>query len=154
MVTMTMLYETPRDLFEAKGQKLGPTQWHEITQHDIDTFADLIEDHQWIHVDVERAEVGPFGAPIVHGMLTASWVPTLMGELVRVEQTTFGVNYGFDRVRFLTPVPTGSRVRGSVEILDTTALKNGVRATFRVTVEVEGVARPACIADNIVIFYD
>lgn len=149
-----MRFTTTRELLEAKGRHLGTSAWREIAQPQIDTFADLVDDHQWIHVDVARAADGPFGAPIAHGMLTVSLVPTFMGELVEVEQMTFGVNYGFDKVRFLSPVPAGSRVRGGVEIVDTVPVEGGVRATFRVTVEVEGVERPACVAESIVVFYD
>lgn len=147
-------FTTTRHLLEARGTTLGPTRWREVSQAHVDAFADVVDDHQWIHVDVERARGGPFGAPIAHGMLTVSLVPTLMGELVEVEEMTFGVNYGFDRVRFLSPVPAGSRIRGRVEVVDTVEVTGGVRATFRVTVEVEGVERPACVADNIVVFYD
>lgn len=147
-------FQTTQDLLAAKGQELGPSPWRTVTQEHIDSFADTVDDHQWIHVDIERAAGGPFGAPIAHGMLTVSLVPTMMGELVQVEQMTFGVNYGFDRVRFLSPVPAGSRVRGHVQIVETVTVDGGVRATFRVTVELEGNDRPACVADNIVVFYD
>jgi acyl dehydratase len=118
-----------------------------VTQDDIDSFARLSGDDQWIHVDVERAKSGPFGATIAHGFLTLSLLPLLVGQTYRVEGTKMGVNYGLNKVRFTAPVPVGSKVRGSVDLLDVADVTGGVQMTTKVTVEIEGSERPALVAE-------
>ncbi|MBS44324.1 MAG: dehydratase [Nocardioides sp.] len=141
---------SPRELASLTGADLGTSPWRTISQEHVDTFADLTDDHQWIHVDVERAADGPFGGTVAHGMLTLAYVPVLVGEVLRVEGSPFGLNYGFDKVRFTSPVRAGSRVRGAVRVDSVTDLDGWVRAGFEVTVEVEGSDRPALVAVNLV----
>lgn len=137
------------ELRAAKGEHLGTGEWHTIDQDQVNLFADATGDHQWIHVDVERAKAGPFGAPIAHGYLTLSLLPTLMKEVYRVDGLKMGVNYGSDKVRFPSPVKVGSRVRASAELIDVVDTKQGTRATVRATIEVEGQDKPACVADTL-----
>lgn len=137
------------ELRAAVGEHLGAGEWHTIGQDQVNLFADATGDHQWIHVDPERAKAGPFGAPIAHGYLTLSLLPALMKEVYRVEGLKMGVNYGSDRVRFPTPVPVGSRVRASVELLDVVDTAQGTRATVRAKIEIEGQDKPACVADSL-----
>jgi acyl dehydratase len=150
---MGTVFETPADLKNAVGQQLGTSDWLEITQDRIDKFADATGDHQWIHVDPERAKDGPFGACIAHGYLTQSLVNLFLPQIVEVHGISMGVNYGADKVRFPAPVPVGSRVRGSAELLKAEDVKGGVQATVRVTVEIEGSERPGCVIDTISRYY-
>ena len=129
------------------GRDLGHSSWLEITQERINTFADATGDHQWIHVDADRASTGPFGTTIAHGYLTLSLVPRLVSEVYRVEGLAMGVNYGANKVRFPSPVPVGSRERAGVEILSLVPGGPGVQCTARVTVELEGAEKPACVAE-------
>jgi acyl dehydratase len=138
-------------LLAAEGEDLGVTGWRQITQAQVDTFADTTDDHQWIHVDTDRAAEGPYGGTIAHGMLTLSLVPVLVGETVSVE-ATYGLHYGFEKVRFTAPVPVGSRIRGRVRVLRTAPVEGGTKATFGVTVEVEGSDRPACVAEDTIVW--
>lgn len=134
-------------VYQAKGRELGPGEWFTIDQSRIDGFADITEDHQWIHVDPERAASGPFGAPIAHGFLTLSLVPYLANSARSFEGVRMGVNYGLNKVRFPTPVKVGSRVRARVVIVDITDLREGgLQLVSRVTVEIEGEEKPACVA--------
>nr|WP_245007353.1 MaoC family dehydratase [Nocardia nova] len=133
----------------AAGAVLGPTNWVLIDQQRIDGFAEVTGDHQWIHVDVERAKSSPFGSTIAHGYLTLALCNLFLPQLINVRNVSMGVNYGADRVRFPAPVPAGSRVRGSGEILACTDVPGGVQATIRVTVEIEGSAKPACVVDKL-----
>lgn len=133
----------------AKGEHLGYSDWHQITQEQVSAFADATGDHQWIHVDVERAAQGPFGGTIAHGYLTLSLLPVLVGQIYRVDGLAMGVNYGLDRLRFPAPVPTGSRVRAGAELRELRVTERGTLASSRVTVEVEGQTRPSCIADTL-----
>jgi acyl dehydratase len=129
------------------GRDLGASDWLEITQERVNTFADATGDHQWIHVDVERAKAGPFGAPIAHGYLTLSLVIPLFGNLLRIEGTRMGVNYGLERVRFPNPVRVGSRIRLAAKAADVTEVADGVlQLTCDFTVEIEGETKPACVA--------
>ncbi|HEY3684452.1 MAG TPA: MaoC family dehydratase [Streptosporangiaceae bacterium] len=137
------------ELRAAKGEHLGTSEWHTIDQRQVDLFADATGDHQWIHVDPERAAKGPFGAPIAHGYLTLSLLPTLTKEIYRVDGLKMGINYGSDKVRFPSPVRVGSRVRASAELLDLVDTAQGGRATVRVTVEIEGQEKPACVAESL-----
>jgi len=147
---MPTVFERPVDLLEAKGRALGESEWLEVTQERVNQFADATGDHQWIHVDPERAKDGPYGTTIAHGYLTLSLVNLFLPELLEVRNVSMGVNYGTDRTRFPAPVPVGSRIRGVGEIVDATEVKNGaVQVTVRVTVEVEGGDRPACVVDTI-----
>ena len=141
----------PDELQALVGQHLGFGDWLTIDQARIDLFADATGDHQWIHVDPERAKTGPFGATIAHGYLTLSLIPLLAGEVYEIVGTTMGVNYGSNRVRFASPVRVDSRVRAGVELLSVTTKAMGVQLELRVTVEIEGSDKPACIADTVTI---
>jgi acyl dehydratase len=144
-------FQDVHELLAAEGEDLGATPWREVTQDRVDAFADTTEDHQWIHVDVERAAAGPYGGTIAHGMLTLSLVPVMIGEVVSVT-ATYGLHYGFEKVRFTAPVPVGSRIRGHVKVLRTAPVEGGTKATFGVTVEVEGREKPACIAEDSIVW--
>lgn len=146
---MTTVFKTPLDLEAAVGQQLGSTDWLTIDQDRINLFADATGDHQWIHVDPEKAKDGPFGGTIAHGYLTLSLVNMFLPEIVDVQGISMGVNYGCDKVRFPSPVKVNSRVRGVGELVQVENVKGGVQATIRVTVEIEGSDRPACVVDTI-----
>ncbi len=147
---MTTVFNTPAELKAAVGKPLGSSEWLTITQERINQFADATGDHQWIHVDPERAKTGPFGACIAHGYLTLSLVNMFLPQIVEVRGIKMGVNYGADKVRFPAPVPVGARIRGSGELVNVEEVKGGaVQATIRVTVEIEGKDRPACVIDTI-----
>jgi acyl dehydratase len=150
---MATVFNTPADLKSAEGQHLGYSDWLEITQDRIDKFADATGDHQWIHVDPERAKKGPFGACIAHGYLTQSLVNLFLPQIVVVKGISMGVNYGADRLRFPAPVPVGSRIRAGGELTKVEDVKGGVQTTVRVTVEIEGGDRPGCVIDTISRFY-
>jgi acyl dehydratase len=151
---MATIFKTPAELQAAVGKQLGVSEWLTIEQERINLFADATGDHQWIHVDPERAKDGPFGACIAHGYLTLSLVNMFLPQIVEVRGIRMGVNYGADKVRFPAPVPVGSRVRGSGELVSAEAVKGGaVQAVVRVTVEIEGSERPACVVDTISRFY-
>ncbi len=150
---MPRIFKTPGDLKSALGEHLGYSDWLEMTQDRIDKFADATGDHQWIHVDPERAKQGPFGACIAHGYLTLALVNMFLPQIVEVRGISMGVNYGSDRLRFPAPVPVGSRIRGGGELIQLEELKGGVQATIRVTVEVEGQDRPACVVETISRYY-
>ncbi|MWA04706.1 dehydratase [Actinomadura sp. LD22] len=132
---------------KAVGTHLGHSEWHTVTQEQVDGFADATGDHQWIHVDPERAKDGPFGGTIAHGYLTVSLIPRLMSEISRVEGLTMGINYGSDKVRFPAPVPVGSRVRAGAELVALDRTAQGARAKVRVTIEREGGDKPVCVAE-------
>jgi acyl dehydratase len=136
----------------AKGETLGHSDWHEITQDQIDAFADVTGDHQWIHVDREQAARGPFGTTIAHGYLTVSLLPVLMTEAFRVENLTMGVNYGMDRLRFPAPVPSGSRIRAEATLTEIKQTPFGWLASIRVRIEIEGQKKAACIADTLSLY--
>ncbi len=150
---MPRIFKTPQDLKSALGEHLGYSDWLEMTQDRIDKFADATGDHQWIHIDPERAKAGPFGACIAHGYLTLSLVNLFLPQIVEVQGISMGVNYGSDRLRFPAPVPVGSRIRGGAELTQVEEVKGGVQATIRVTVEVEGQDRPACVVETISRYY-
>lgn len=137
------------ELRAAVGEHLGYSSWHEVTQERIDQFAEATGDHQWIHVDPQKAKDGPFGSTIAHGYLTLSMVPMLVWEVYRVDGVKMGVNYGSDKVRFPTPVPVGSKVRAGVELTAVDDIPLGVQVTAKVTVEIEGVQKPAMVAQTI-----
>ena len=146
------VYNGVDEFAEAQGDVLGTTDWVVIDQARIDRFAEATGDHQWIHVDPAKAATGPFGTTIAHGLLTLSLLPVLVHELYRVDGVTMAVNYGFDKVRFASPVPVGSRVRASATVGPVTKVPGGVQGQVDVTIEVEGAAKPACIAASIVRF--
>ena len=150
---MATIFTSPADLGKAVGQHLGYSEWLTITQERINQFADATGDHQWIHVDPVRAKDGPFGACIAHGYLTLSLVNLFLPQIVEVRGIRMGVNYGVDKVRFPAPVRVGARIRGGGELVKAEEVKDGVQATVRVTVEIEGSDRPACVADTISRFY-
>jgi acyl dehydratase len=150
---MTMVFENPEELLSAAGRHLGHSEWLEVTQQRIDQFAEATGDHQWIHVDPERAASGPFGKTIAHGYLTLSLANLFLPELLRVENTSMGVNYGCEKVRFPAPVPVGSRVRGAGEVISAVEVKGGVQVVVRMTIEIEGGDRPACVVDTISRFF-
>jgi acyl dehydratase len=128
------------------GVEVGCSDWLTLTQERIDSFADATGDHQWIHVDVERARTGPYGGTIAHGYLTLSLLPELTPQILRVDGFRMGLNYGCDRIRFPAPVPAGSRVRARLRIDDVTDVPGGVQVTSTATVEIEGSNKPACVA--------
>ncbi len=146
---MTTVFASPDDLSAAVGTHLGHSDWVEIDQDRIDLFAESTGDHQWIHVDPERATAGPFGATIAHGYLTLSMTNQFLPRIVRVDGISMGVNYGVDRVRFPSPVVVGSRVRGGAELVQVDEVSGGVQAVIRITVEIEGSDRPACVVDSV-----
>jgi acyl dehydratase len=131
------------------GKDLGHSSWLEITQERVNLFADATGDHQWIHVDVERAAAGPFGGPIAHGYLTLSLVIPLFGEILKVEGVRMGVNYGLEKVRFPHPVPVGSKIRLGVRVVSVDDVPGGTQSTFDFTVEIDGVDKPACVARTV-----
>lgn len=136
----------------AKGSELGPTAWMEITQDRVNLFADATDDHQWIHVDPEKAAGGPFGGTIAHGLLTLSLLPHFTHQMYRVDKVKLAVNYGYNKVRFITPVRVGANVRARAAIADVAQLDGAVQATMTVTVEIEGSDKPAAVAESIVRF--
>ena len=147
---MATIFENPRDLLGKEGTKLDTAEWLTIDQSRIDAFAECTGDHQWIHVDPVRAKDGPFGATIAHGYLTLSLVNLFMPQIIEVRRFSAGVNVGMDKTRFLSPVIVGSRIRGTGEIVSVEEVKGGaIQAVIRVTVEIEGQDKPACVVDTI-----
>lgn len=146
---MTTIYSSAEQLLAAEGQDLGATDWIEIDQARVNLFAEATGDHQWIHVDPERAASGPFGGCIAHGYLTLSLVNLFLPQLIQVDNLRMGVNYGCDRVRFPAPVRVGARIRGRGEVVRVEQVGAAVQATVRVSVEIEGGDRPGCVVDTI-----
>jgi 3-oxocholest-4-en-26-oate---CoA ligase len=132
------------------GQRLGPSDWEEITQERVNLFADATGDHQWIHVDPERAAAGPYRGTIAHGFLTLSLIPYFLPKILTVAGFSAGINYGCDRVRFPAPVPVGSKVRCTATVDTVVDVPGGVQATMTVTIEVEGQTKPSCVATVLV----
>ena len=143
---------TPGALADVVGQSVTADEWFTVDQARIDAFADTTDDHQWIHVDPVRAAQGPFGATVAHGYLTLSLIPSLTGGLVEVGGTGLVVNYGLDKVRFLQPVTAGSRIRATSTVTSAEPTAQGVRATFTIAVEIEGAAKPALVAETVVLY--
>jgi acyl dehydratase len=135
------------------GLVLGPGEWTDVTQERVDLFADATGDHQWIHVDPERAAAGPFGGTIAHGFLTLSLLPQWTFQLLHVEDASAAINYGLNKVRFPAPVPVGSRVRASYRIADVAEVEGGVQVTTVATVEREGSEKPVCVAETLTRYY-
>jgi acyl dehydratase len=150
---MTRIFSRPQELIGAEGTPLGPTEWLAIEQARVDGFAEVTEDRQWIHVDVERAKSGPFGGTIAHGYLTMSLVNHFLPQLIEVQGFTHAVNVGADRLRFLNPVKVGASIRGRGEIVGAEEVKGAVQSVVRVTVEIEGEDKPACVVDTISRYY-
>jgi len=150
MTTATMDMASLR---EAAGAHLGYTDWQEMTQERVNQFADATDDHQFIHVDVERAKETPFGGTIAHGYLTLSLAAPIMSELMRVSDAKMAVNYGLDKVRFPAPLPVGAQFRGGGEIVEVTEVPGGLQVKSKVTVEVKDGAKPACVAETLVRLY-
>ena len=150
---MAVTLEGIEGLKGAVGKDLGTSDWVEITQDQVNRFADATGDHQWIHVDVERAKAGPFGGPIAHGYLTLSLAPALLPQVLQVTGISMGVNYGCNKVRFPSPVPVGSKLRLAAKILDVEEVPGGAQVTISCTFEVEGAPKPSCVADVIYRYY-
>jgi acyl dehydratase len=149
-MTTTIAYA---DLAGLAGTDLGVTDWLEITQERVDVFADATDDHQWIHVDPARAADGPFGAPIAHGFLTLSLAVTFWSDLLEVDGVTTKVNYGLDKVRFVSPVKVGSKLRMSAVVVEVTEVAGGCQLTVDQTIEIEGGTKPAVVARGVYRFY-
>ncbi|MEV7321061.1 MaoC family dehydratase [Streptomyces sp. NPDC093970] len=147
------IFTSPDELRTAVGEQLGHTDWVEIDQKRIDLFAEATGDHQWIHVDPERAAAGPFGTTIAHGYLTLSLLPLFGPQLIEVEGVKMGVNYGTEKVRFPAPVPVGSRLRATATITGVTDVTGGVQVSVAFTVEREGGDKPVCVAESVSRYY-
>ena len=141
-------------LKEAAGQDLGTSDWHEVTQKDIDTFADVTGDHQWIHIDVERAKETPFGGTIAHGYYTLSLAPMFSEQIMKFEGFAFAINYGLNKVRFPAPLPVGAKVRMSAKLAGVEDIPGGVQVTMALTFETEGGEKPVCVAETLARFYE
>ena len=152
-MSVVAIFRSADELRAAAGRQAGPTEWMTVEQSRIDAFAGATDDHQWIHVDPARAATGPFGSTIAHGYLTLSLVNCFLPDLLRVEGRKMGINYGTDKVRFPAAVRVGARIRGRALVLGVTDVPGGVQVVVRVTIEIEGGDRPACVADTISRFY-
>ncbi|MFE6688725.1 MaoC family dehydratase [Streptomyces sp. NPDC057743] len=147
------VFGSVEELRAAVGEELGPSDWLEIDQRRIDLFADATGDHQWIHVDQEKAAAGPFGTTIAHGYLTLSLLPVFVPQLLRVDNVKMGINYGTNKVRFPAPVPVGSRLRARATVAEVAEVTGGVQLTTVVTVEREGGEKPVCVAESVSRFH-
>ena len=150
---MTTTIKGADELKARVGDHLGYSDWHEVTQEQVNQFAEATGDHQWIHVDPERAKSGPFGGPIAHGYLTLSMAPGLLHEVLIIEGFSMGVNYGINKLRFPAPVPVGKRLRVGATLKAADDVAGGVQPTLELSFEVEGQAKPACIAEIIFRYY-
>ena len=151
---MPHIFNSPAELQASLGQTFGPTDWLKIEQSRIDMFADATGDHQWIHVDPKKAKSGPFGATIAHGFLTLSLINYFLPQLIEVRGISMGINYGLNKIRFPSVVTAGSRSRARGELISVEAKAGGaIESIFRITVEVEGGAKPACVAEAISLWY-
>ena len=142
-----------KDLFDLEDEVIGVSDWHGVSQKDIDTFADVTGDHQWIHVDPERAKDTPFGGTIAHGYYTLSLAPKLMEQVMRFEGFTFALNYGLDKVRFPAALPVGSKVRATVKCAKVDEIPGGAQVKFELTFEREGGDKPVCVAETLARMY-
>ena len=145
----TLAYD---ELPSCLGMQFGPTAWTPVRQPDVDRFADLTHDHQWIHVDEERAKQGPYGATIAHGYLTLSLVPFFLGQLFEVSGISMAVNYGLEKVRFPAAVPVGSQLQASAELVDVARKAGTTQVTARVSVLCDAADKPVCVADVVILF--
>ena len=143
-------FQTIADLAECIGQEVAVSDWITITQQQVNLFAEATGDHQWIHVDPEKAAAGPFGGPIAHGFLTLSLLPKFFESSFAITESRMGVNYGLNKVRFTSPVPVGSRLRARMKLLASEPIdNNGVQMTWEVIVEREGSSKPVCVAESL-----
>jgi len=143
-------FQTLKELAACTGQDVATSDWITITQEQVNQFAEATGDHQWIHVDVEKAKKGPFGGPIAHGFLTLSLLPRFFESTIEVTESSMGVNYGLNKVRFIAPVPVGSRLRARLKLLSAEPIDNsGYQMAWEITVEREGAAKPVCIAESL-----
>jgi acyl dehydratase len=144
-------FDSLDELATCVGQEVATSDWVTVTQEQVNRFADATGDHQWIHVDVERARAGPFGAPIAHGFLTLSLLPVFFDSAFEIRQGGMGVNYGLNKVRFTSPVPVGSRLRARMTLLTATPIEgNGLQMAWSVAIEREGAEKPVCVAEALV----
>ena len=150
---MTTIVEGIDGLKAKKGEHLGYSDWLEITQERVNEFAEATGDHQWIHVDPERAKAGPFGGPIAHGYLTISLAPMLLPQVMRVEGIQMGVNYGINKLRFPSPVPVGAKLRVGAALAEVEDIQGGAQVTLDLTFEVEGKEKPSCVAQAVYRYY-
>lgn len=137
----------PDELRAAAGTNLGVSDWVTVDQKQIDTFADATNDHQWIHVDAEKAAAGPFGKTIAHGFLSLSMLVPLAASVYRVDGTKMGINYGLNKVRFTNPVPVGGRIRANIDLVEVTEAGGGLQVTLKAVIELEGSEKPAVVAE-------
>ena len=142
-------FETLAELAACAGQEITVTDWHQVTQQHIDQFADATGDHQWIHVDAERAKAGPFGTTIAHGYLTLSLLAGFFDRSITVKDVRMGINYGLNKVRFMAPVPVDSRLRVRVALLGAEPIEGGMQMTWQCTIEREGGDKPVCVAESL-----
>ncbi len=149
---MTTVLEEPADLVKLVGQRLGTSDWIEITQDQVDRFADATGDKQWIHTDPQRAANGPFGGTIAHGYLTLSLAPVVIAQVLEIRELTAALNYGLNKVRFPAPLPVGALMRAVVTVMSAQQKTSGVESVFTLTYEIDGQDRPACVADVIVLY--
>ena len=147
------VFASPAELAESVGAEIGASDWLVIGQDRIDQFAEATGDHQWIHVDEARAKEGPFGSTIAHGFLTLSLLPALLAEVYRVEGVRMGINYGLNRVRFINPVRVGSSVRAVMTVAEVEQQADYVQVTAKAVVEIQGVEKPAAVAETVSRFY-
>ncbi len=148
------IFETLSELAGLAGQEVAVSDWITISQEQVNQFAQATGDHQWIHVDVDRATAGPFGGPIAHGYLTLSLIPRFFLSSLQIREARMGVNYGLNRVRFMAPVPVGSRLRARMKLLKSEPIdKGGAQMTWEVAIEREGAAKPVCVAESVARHY-
>lgn len=146
---MTRIFHSEADLLAARGEEIGRSDWITITQDQINLFAAATLDHQWIHVDENRAAEGPYGAPIAHGFLTLSLLPHLTAQISRIDGATMKINYGLNKVRFPAPVPAGSRVRARSRLLKVEPAGSHLQIVSEVVIDIEGATKPACVAESV-----
>jgi acyl dehydratase len=147
-------FQTLSELTPLVGHNVADSDWITITQEQVNQFAQATGDHQWIHVDVEKAKAGPFGGPIAHGFLTLSLIPRFFESTIEIVQVRMGVNYGLNKVRFMAPVPVGSRLRARMKLLQMDAIdNNGVQMSWEVAIEREGSVKPVCVAESLARYY-
>jgi acyl dehydratase len=149
---MTTVLDEPADLLKLVGQRLGTTEWMEVTQDQVDRFAEATGDRQWIHTDPERAVRGPFKGTIAHGYLTLSLAPVVISQVLEIREITAALNYGLNKVRFPAPVRVGSQIRVAVSVMSAQQKTSGVESVFTLTYEIDDDERPACVADVIVLY--
>ncbi|MET4579396.1 MaoC family dehydratase [Ottowia thiooxydans] len=146
-------FDTLDELIALVGQDITTTDWFTVTQQNINQFADATGDHQWIHVDPERAKAGPFGTTIAHGYMTLSLLAGFFDRSIAIKDVRMGINYGLNKVRFMAPVPSGSRLRAQVKLLSSTPIEGGVQMAWQCTIECEGLDKPVCVAEPLSRYY-